>query len=217
MRLLALDTTGERLSVALLDGDKVRARRARPSKEQDEQLPGEAAKLLEAAGLRKKDLDAVVAPTGPGRFTGIRVGLTFAGVLAKAIGKPAVGVSWLEACAWREPDAESILAILPGWKGEFFFQAFLGGREGPRSKHPPRWSTPAELRASVERDLGGGKPHVVGPGALEATKLGLRAASVSGQAPLGASDLLKPGRARLAAKQLEEFAPLYLKPAHYER
>lgn len=217
MRLLAIDTTGERLSVALYDRGKVRSRLAARSSEQDDQLPGEVAKLLRAAKLKAKDVDAFVAPTGPGRFTGIRVGLTFVGVLAKALGKKAVGVSWLEACAWRSTAAGPIVAVVPGWKGEFFFQVFRRSPEGPVAAHPPRWSDPAGLAQRVESDLGGADKSLIGPGAPEALKFLRGRALAKGDEPLRAEDLLEPARAQLERGVFAEFAPLYLKPAHYER
>lgn len=218
MRLLAIDTTGERLSVALEDRGRVRSRVAARAANQDDQLPAEVSKLLRAARLKPKDIDAFVAPTGPGRFTGIRVGLTFAGILAKALGKKAIGVSWLEACAWRSAAADPIVAVVPGWKGEFFFQVFRRSAEGPVATRPPRWSDPAGLAKRIEEDLEGADRCLVGPGAEEALKLlPGRAVAEPGDVALDASALLAPARAQLERGRFAEFAPLYLKPAHYEK
>lgn len=200
MRLLAFDTTGDRLSLALDDGKKVRRRLERVGRDQDEMFPGAADRLLKSAGLELSDIDAFVAASGPGRFTGIRVGLTYATVLAKTLGKKAAGVSWLEACAWKAPaSARLVVAVVPGWKGESFFQVFRRGEDGPRPIQPPGWAAPERLAQAVRESAGGEEALVLEDKTLSAV------------------DLLAPARARLASGRLEELAPLYIKPPHYEK
>ena len=55
--------------------------------------------LLRQGGVRPADIDCFAAASGPGSFTGVRVGLACVKGLAEATGKPAVGVSNLEALA----------------------------------------------------------------------------------------------------------------------
>lgn len=55
---------------------------------------------LADAELGPADLDLVVCGTGPGPFTGLRVGVSMATALAAAIGRPAIGVGTLDAIAW---------------------------------------------------------------------------------------------------------------------
>ena len=219
MRLLAFDTTGERLGLALDDGGRVRRRLERGGRDQDEVLQGAVDRLLKAAGLALSDIDAFVAVTGPGRFTGIRVGLTFATVLAKALGKKAVGVSWFEACAWRvfalAGEGELIVAAVPGWKGEFFFQVFRREQDRPRPLHPPRWARPEDLSRELKADLGEAEARFVGPAGPAMLEHARGAAAAGG--PLAAVDLLPPAKARLAAADVDELAPLYVKPPHYEK
>src|SRR5581483_341942 len=130
----------------------------------------------------------------------IRVGLTFAGVLARSLGKKAVGVSWLEAAAWKVQGPSPLAAVVvPGWKGESFFQIFRWEKIGPVAVHPPRWSKPEGLETAMRADLGGAEAQIVDKPELDA------------------SDLLVPARARLAAGTVEELAPLYIKPPHYEK
>ena len=57
------------------------------------------ARVMKAAGLTFTDLDRVVVTTGPGSFTGLRVGIAAARGFGLATGKPVVGVSTLSAYA----------------------------------------------------------------------------------------------------------------------
>ena len=100
MRLLALDTTSEHGSVALLEDGQVVAETA--MQEQDGYsavIFGVIAELLAQVGWPLDSVDCFAGATGPGSFTGVRVCLTAVKGLAEAQGKPALGVSNLQALA----------------------------------------------------------------------------------------------------------------------
>jgi tRNA threonylcarbamoyladenosine biosynthesis protein TsaB len=100
-RILAIDTTGEFGSIALYDG--VTEHAAEVSLHSPEGfghiLFDRIAALLEREGWRTGDVDCFASASGPGSFTGVRVGLTAAKGLAEASGKPVVAVSNLKALA----------------------------------------------------------------------------------------------------------------------
>ena len=73
--------------------------------------------LLREAGARPRDLDALVVGTGPGSFTGVRLGLAAARGLAFALDVPVAGVSTLDALAAGAPDA---LAVIDAKRRELF-------------------------------------------------------------------------------------------------
>ena len=76
MRVLALDTTTRGGSVAVLDGDQLLAEIAGDaSQTHTERLPGECDKVLTLAGVSRTSIDLYVVATGPGAFTGLRIGL----------------------------------------------------------------------------------------------------------------------------------------------
>ncbi len=81
----------------------VRAHRCETmSRGQSGRLTPMVREAMQAADLRFDQIDRVVVTTGPGSFTGLRVGLSFARVMALAIGKPCLGVSTLEALALED-------------------------------------------------------------------------------------------------------------------
>jgi tRNA threonylcarbamoyladenosine biosynthesis protein TsaB len=75
--------------------------------------------LLERTGLRLEDVEGFAAATGPGSFTGVRVGLACVKGLAEAMGKPAVAVSNLAALA-RFGSAELRVPIIDARRGEVY-------------------------------------------------------------------------------------------------
>jgi tRNA threonylcarbamoyladenosine biosynthesis protein TsaB len=98
--VLAIDTTHELGSLALARGSIIVEEvsfRARDGF--DEILYAQLRDLLLRNGVRLEDIDCFAAASGPGSFTGVRVGLACAQGLAEALGKPAAGVSNLEALA----------------------------------------------------------------------------------------------------------------------
>lgn len=196
MNLLAVDATGERLSVALLAGGRVLAASRGPKTPHDEALLPVAESLLKRAKLSWKDLDALAAASGPGRFTGIRVGMAFAAAAGHRLGIPALAVSRLEAAA-EKGGAARVLAALPGWKEEVYHQAFRRTKSGLKAEGAAAWSAPADwpaARAAAER-------------------AGLAVA----HGDTDAADLIPVAARSLKSRRRPPFEPFYLKPAGYER
>ena len=192
MNILAIDTSSGPLSVALQAGDRVFACHRVFARPHDETLVPQVRRLLKRAGLKLADLNALAAASGPGRFTGIRVGMAYAAVLAGQLKVPALAVSRLEALARKIP-ADLVCAVLPGYKDEKFFQVFRSGRAAA----PAAWVTAAawpEARADLERR-----------------------GAVLAEAEVSARDLLHPAALMMGRRRPPPFAPLYLKPASYER
>jgi tRNA threonylcarbamoyl adenosine modification protein YeaZ len=108
--LLAIDTATSAITVALHDGDGVLAEsRTLDARRHGEYLAPGIAQLFEQAGRKPAEVTAVVAGTGPGPFTGLRIGLVTARTFAFACGIPAFGVCSLDAMAheaWLENAAE---------------------------------------------------------------------------------------------------------------
>lgn len=123
MHILALDTSTEQLSVALWkDGDLLS--RAVPAGQQHASLTLPlVAELLAEAGTALPNIDVIAYPSGPGSFTGLRIGCGLAQGLAFAHGTPVVGVSTLAALAAGE-EADTVYACLDARMGQVYAGAY---------------------------------------------------------------------------------------------
>lgn len=115
MKLLAIDTATEALSVALwLDGEVIE-RHAVVSREHAAQLPLWVPALMAEAGLSLRQIDGLVCGIGPGSFAGTRIGVSYVKGLALGLEQPVVGVTSLTMLAQAAldpyPDAVALAAI----------------------------------------------------------------------------------------------------------
>jgi len=98
--ILAIDTTSEHGSIALAEGGRVLEEVALSSPDGFAHLLfGAIEELLARDRLTIRDIDRFAAASGPGSFTGVRIGLTAAKGLAEAAGREVVAVSNLQALA----------------------------------------------------------------------------------------------------------------------
>lgn len=130
MRLIAVDTTSPRESVALLDGERTlgEVRLDGVASHSQHVLPA-VAFLLQSAGIEARALDAFAVAIGPGSFTGLRVGIATVQGLALASGRPAVGVGALDALAAEAEGEGPLVAVREAYRDEVFLAAWdAGGR-----------------------------------------------------------------------------------------
>lgn len=128
MRILALDTSTPPGSVALAAGGELTACRIGDAdRTHGERLPGDITALLSAHGLTPADIDLYAVCSGPGSFTGLRVGLATIQALALVNRRGVVAVPTLEALAravlWAPPgddSAELVGAWMKAHRGEVF-------------------------------------------------------------------------------------------------
>jgi tRNA threonylcarbamoyl adenosine modification protein YeaZ/ribosomal-protein-alanine acetyltransferase len=99
MTLLALDTCFGCCSAALFDGQVLAEKHTMMDTGHAEALAPMVQALLADAGLRPKDLTRIAVTIGPGTFTGVRIGLSFARGLALALKLPLIGIDSLTATA----------------------------------------------------------------------------------------------------------------------
>jgi tRNA threonylcarbamoyladenosine biosynthesis protein TsaB len=177
MRVLGFDTATRSTAVAVLDSESgaVHERRDQPPAQgrprHTTRLLPLAAQTLADAGTDWSGVGLIAVGTGPGTFTGIRIGVASARALARARQLPIAGVSTLQALAasaarsWT--GAELLLAVLDARRGELFAAGWDPaevGRAGAEPVLAPRAIAPEaladELAGSAERWL------AVGDGAL---------------------------------------------------
>jgi tRNA threonylcarbamoyladenosine biosynthesis protein TsaB len=97
--VLAFDTTAELGSLAFYDGIRLCELAMHSPEGFGHILFDRVSLLLDRAGTRIDSIDCFASASGPGSFTGVRIGLTAAKGLAEATGKPVVAVSNLKALA----------------------------------------------------------------------------------------------------------------------
>jgi tRNA threonylcarbamoyladenosine biosynthesis protein TsaB len=129
MKILALDSATGACSVALWrDGAIVAQRFAVMDRGQSEVLIPMAQEVLAEAGADFPSIDVFAVTTGPGAFTGLRIGLAAAKGMALASGRPLIGVTTFEAVAHGVPAEERrgcpVLVAVESRREDIFVQSF---------------------------------------------------------------------------------------------
>ncbi len=122
MKCLAINTANAVLSVALhIGGDVAYHFSTEETRDQGNLLLNHAAAGLKTAGIGYADLDLMATVTGPGSFTGIRIGLAAMRALAMAANKPLIGLSSFELFATPREGHVNVIAI-EAWREELYLQ-----------------------------------------------------------------------------------------------
>ena len=143
MLILSLDTTGSILSLALLEEEKVLAEQNEPlERGQAEFLMPLIQTLMTKTGKEMADLDAVAVCTGPGSFTGVRIGLAGARAFGLALDIPVWGVTAFEAACL---DQKEPCVVALDTKRDDYYVAFMD--EKGDFKQEPSVMTAEDLRS----------------------------------------------------------------------
>ncbi len=125
MNICALDTASLACSVALMTDGKLRGERlANNGLTHSQTLMPMLEELLRSEGLRPKEIDVFAAVTGPGSFTGVRIGVCAAKGLCEATGAKAAKVDALEALARAAAYEGLILPILDARRQQVYTALF---------------------------------------------------------------------------------------------
>jgi tRNA threonylcarbamoyl adenosine modification protein YeaZ len=188
--LLAIDTATSRVVVAAsaLDGTLLGATTWQAGRTHGEQLLPAIGRLHGEANLRRSRIRGVIVGTGPGAFTGLRVGLATAKALAHELGIPIAGVSTGEALLRAaaealDLDVTRLVLLLPA---------------GPNDRHVVRSGAPAVLLP------GGAEPELSAGDVLVAVDLDARAPADASERGERARDGLAAAMAAIAAPRLAE-------------
>lgn len=133
LKVLAVDSSSMTGSVALCRGDELVAESILNVRStHSEKLLKQIDLLLAEAGWQLQDLDLLAAVTGPGSFTGLRIGIATVKGLAHALDKPVVGISSLQLLAMNLPLSPApICVFMDARKKEVYSQLFSPGGAGP--------------------------------------------------------------------------------------
>ena len=123
MKILALDTSTEFLSLALWQDGAVVVREMLAGQKHSELVLPLVRELLDETGLALTDLDGIAFGMGPGSFTGLRIGCGVAQGLAFGARLPVVGVCTLEALA-QQAGAARVVACLDARMHEVYHAAY---------------------------------------------------------------------------------------------
>ena len=170
--LLAIDTATGTVGAAVHDGDRTRAEVVRQdSRRHGELLAPAVSAVLEEAGLTVADLTEVVCGVGPGPFTGLRVGVVTALVLAHGRGLPAPrGVCSLDALAHAvhlggEPGSDLLVAT-DARRREVYWARYEMTPSGARRVEGPAVGRAASLPEQVRSLPAVGRGGLLYPEAL---------------------------------------------------
>jgi tRNA threonylcarbamoyl adenosine modification protein YeaZ len=208
--LLAIDTATSAITVALHDGERVLAESSTlDPRRHGEYVAPAMADVLARAGRTAADVSAVVSGTGPGPFTGLRVGLVTARTFAFARGIPVFGVCSLDAMAhqaWLEDAAgmgQSCVVATDARRKEVYWARYDVTARGAIRVGEPMVAKAGAIAGEV-RGL-----RVVGRGAvLYAESFGPRV----GPLDVSAGALADLAARRMAAgEELPEPEPMYLR------
>jgi tRNA threonylcarbamoyladenosine biosynthesis protein TsaB len=129
--LLLIDTcgTGGGIAVAQIASEDatILAERDLPGRETQELLMTALADVLVEASLLPGQLDAIAVVTGPGSFTGVRIGLAAAKGLAESLDKPLIALSRLSVLAAQAPTGGTVQAWLDAGRGDVFVGRYTQG------------------------------------------------------------------------------------------
>ena len=129
MNVLGIDTSTVTGGVALLSDDRLVGESVLNIRTtHSERLLPALERLLADAGITVKELDLLSVVTGPGSFTGLRIGVGTAKGLSYALGVPIVGVTTLEGYGWQFKFFPGIVvAMVDARRENVFWQAFREG------------------------------------------------------------------------------------------
>src|SRR5438128_1406393 len=175
MRVLAIDTALEACSAAVLDTSSgiTASETLAMTRGHAEAVMPLIARVMSTAAIEFADLDRIAVTTGPGSFTGLRVGISAARGIALAAGKPAIGLSTLAGLAApyiAADDSMPVVAAIDAHHDNVYLQVV--GPSG-RTLVPPRLERRRD-RTHADRARRAGAPcheraqpgriHPVGPG-----------------------------------------------------
>lgn len=162
MLILAVDCATPVAGIALSDGEKIMAEYSLNSKRpHSENFMPMIDKCLQDCSCSLRDLDAIAITSGPGSFTGIRIGMATVKGLSLGSGVPIIAISTLEALAFNLVLSDYLVCpVLNARKNEIYTAAYDVQGTEPKILWGPA-ACPPQVMAEAVNDLAAQRPGVV--------------------------------------------------------
>ena len=219
MLILGIETSTPRSSVALANQDRVLAGASLGVAQRHGEFLTPAIQFcLAQAGFRPRDITGITVGIGPGLYTGLRVGIATAQAMAAAMSLPVVGLSGLDAVAFKARHARRLIcATIDARRKEVFWAFYRYSPGGVQRETELRVGSPHTLAAEIESL--GEECLVIGDGGAR-----YRDVLVDAGAEVAVNELARPDAADLVELAVSRFVreetdrpaslqPLYLRTA----
>jgi tRNA threonylcarbamoyladenosine biosynthesis protein TsaB len=156
MKILAVETSTMLGGIAVMDDSAglITEVRLNVKATHSERLMTAIDHALKQSGLTLQDIDVFGVATGPGSFTGLRIGLSTVKGFSYATGKPVVSIPTLEAFAWNFPfSRHPVCVMLDARKKEVYAAVFEWKDSGFERIIDERSVRPAELLDSLKETV----------------------------------------------------------------
>jgi tRNA threonylcarbamoyladenosine biosynthesis protein TsaB len=152
--ILSIDTSSGQGGLALYDGRRLSTRSWPADRSHTTTLLSEIHHLLDGADAGVRDLAAVAIATGPGAFTGLRVGFGVAKGFHLATGVPLIGIPTLDAAALGFATCGiPVVAVVGAGRGRLVWASYNTNPEGLVQSRPPRNVTMGELIEELRKSV----------------------------------------------------------------
>jgi len=164
LKILSLDTSTPRGSIALMEGREVAGELRLQSQEtHSARLLAGIGFLLNSTGWELADVNLIVVGIGPGSFTGIRIGAATALGLAQSLAVAFVGISGLDALAHQLPGVEGrIGVVMDAQRSQVYYAEYVSSHGRIRKDKEPALLDPGNLACNLRR----ARVHLIGDGAI---------------------------------------------------
>ena len=163
MKILAIDTATPTCSIALTDGEILRAEvTVKEGRSHSRHIMGLIEQVFDSAGLTLDDVDGFAVSRGPGSFTGLRIGISTAKGLVHALKKPLVGISSLLVLATQAKAGRHLICSMLDARKKEVYYAFYRSEDGvPTIQGGEGVLSPEKIVGSID-----GPCMFIGAGAL---------------------------------------------------
>jgi tRNA threonylcarbamoyladenosine biosynthesis protein TsaB len=225
--ILALDTSSKVTSLAIARGGELLASiQSHGDDKRSEKLWSEIEALLAERRLTISDVDVFAVCTGPGGFTGLRVGIAAVKGFAAALSKPVCGVTSVQAAAFAAGPASRVYVMVNAYKNEVYSQLFSVGGDEASCDLPVALNEPLVSSFEAAFDRVSDLKDAIGAGEIEGEQLQRRAyAFVNGKwtivrtEQLVAENIARIALIRYGRGEVESAATLkacYVRPSEAE-